>query len=773
MHINLADGSAFEREVRNIANKLWASSHYSGPILVDGRERDGIFITEETVHILEATISRNSSKAEQDLSKIAGLIEKIGRQYPDKAVKGWFITKDEPTAEQGAQISNYRGRITHQTYLQFYGRLIDSRNYIRLRQNYAFGSARDAVTNSFEIKSEEYVPVELISQRDSSRISDGSFQKLFAQSGSGARCLLLGEYGVGKSMFLRELFIRLAQSHERGADTAFPVYVNLRDHIEQYDPAECLTRHATKIGFDNPSHLVRAWRAGYVYLLLDGFDELTPRVITRDLKRARDIRRDALELVKRLIAETPSRSSVIVSGRTNFFDDQGDLKDCLGVDDQWNLYSLLDFDDRQIALYLSKRGHNLQLPAWLPRRPLLVSYMIGQHLIQEEPQSSDVEPNPAKGWNFLIDRICDREVNQVYLALSKDELRSIYGRIATKCRKKVSNLGPLTFQDCKDAFAEVVQVEPEGRSLTALLRLPGLIGGQVTSDNAKLQIEAGSRWFVDEDFANAIASVDLANFVTSPDVAQMSKFDGVIHNLTETGIAVALDRSGEVERVHGLIVGALERAANHEASNPVIIDLIQALNDLGGASGSRMIVVTDQSVQKMRFDSEDADLRNVVITNSYVDEIFISTGDLEKLPRFSSCAIERIRTHLPRSDLSLVFDNRCVIENVLPVYENLTAFREAVTDDRLIALSSVLDKLFVQSRSGRTEGALRRGLDPKQSLYVSDVLNILRRHRAIYASPRGAKGVVFPAKAFYADAVSILKNPDASDHALIKEVLDL
>jgi hypothetical protein len=32
-------------------------------------------------------------------------------------------------------------------------------------------------------------------------------------------------------------------------------------------------RHGRNIGFPNPSQLVRAWKAGYAVLLLDGFDE--------------------------------------------------------------------------------------------------------------------------------------------------------------------------------------------------------------------------------------------------------------------------------------------------------------------------------------------------------------------------------------------------------------------------------------------------------------------------------------------------------------------
>lgn len=71
MRSNFTDGPTFEKEVRNIARQLWNSAPYAGPVTLDGKERDGIFVTEENIHIVEATISRKADKAEGDLKKLA------------------------------------------------------------------------------------------------------------------------------------------------------------------------------------------------------------------------------------------------------------------------------------------------------------------------------------------------------------------------------------------------------------------------------------------------------------------------------------------------------------------------------------------------------------------------------------------------------------------------------------------------------------------------------------------------------------------------------
>ena len=90
----------FEDEVRRIARLLWPSAQFDGAAIEDGRERDGIFETADFVHIVECTVSRSLEKARDDASKIAKLIRKYVVKRPTKFVKGWFVTLEEPTADQ-------------------------------------------------------------------------------------------------------------------------------------------------------------------------------------------------------------------------------------------------------------------------------------------------------------------------------------------------------------------------------------------------------------------------------------------------------------------------------------------------------------------------------------------------------------------------------------------------------------------------------------------------------------------------------------------------
>ena len=122
----------FENEVRDIARHLWPSAAFSGAAKVGGRERDGVFITDEMVHLIECTTSPRKDKAVQDTQKLESLSRSMQRQYPTKGVKGYFITLEEPTAEQREVVRNIgRGYVVTLSFSQFRAQMIDARSYLR------------------------------------------------------------------------------------------------------------------------------------------------------------------------------------------------------------------------------------------------------------------------------------------------------------------------------------------------------------------------------------------------------------------------------------------------------------------------------------------------------------------------------------------------------------------------------------------------------------------------------------------------------------------
>lgn len=218
------ENEQFENEVLRVARALWPAAEYSGAVVAQGRETDGIFVTEDCIHIIEATTSRRKDKAKTDIDKLARLITLHRKQTSVHAIRGWFITRDEPTADQRAILTRYRNDIAALSFSQFQARLIDSKEYLSLRNNYPFGSVRDPATGKHD-PAIQYVPLDLINTKTKDIFPR---DQLLPRISEGYQTVILGDYGAGKSMTLRSIYYDLRSSYFKGTTSKFPVYLNLR-----------------------------------------------------------------------------------------------------------------------------------------------------------------------------------------------------------------------------------------------------------------------------------------------------------------------------------------------------------------------------------------------------------------------------------------------------------------------------------------------------------------------------------------------------------------
>ena len=235
-------GRGFEEEVRRIARLLWPTPAYQGAEIVDGRERDAIIVTDDAIHVIEATILRTKLKAQEDIEKTSKLVSRLRKDNPDKIVKGWFITRDDLTADQQAVAAQYKRTVNATPFKEFLARIVDARSYLGFREKRSFGSVADPISNQFSLPRESYVTPSFYEDRRSKVFDFNDFYK--ASTSIGARTVVLGDFGAGKSMALRELFFRSANDFYTVNSNRFPVYLNLRAHIGQGSPVEALIREA-------------------------------------------------------------------------------------------------------------------------------------------------------------------------------------------------------------------------------------------------------------------------------------------------------------------------------------------------------------------------------------------------------------------------------------------------------------------------------------------------------------------------------------------------
>ncbi len=681
-------GPDFEQRVRFVARALWHLPAGGGAAESYGTNQiDCVCRTEDIVHLVECTTDRSLQKVIKQIEKL--LNAQRDEQRRGNTAKLWIVTFFEPTSEQRTVAR--KDTVTILSLEQFESRLLQAEAYLNLRWKYPFGSATDPDSDGPILPDDEYVPLPLTDVGSGHSFDVDSVADLLEKSG---KVLLTGPYGAGKSLTLREIFKRLRGRWFNRESGVIPVALNLRDHWGQPDVDEALRRHAAKIGFEHPDQLVRAWNAGRLVILLDGFDELAAQTVRVGPEATKRARRDALRLVRAFTRHTAV--GVLVTGRDHYFDRDAEMFASLGVSPGATVLEVGEFTEEQAAVYLRrKRRPDAQLPTWLPRKPLLLGYVAAQKLL-DKVLAIDGAHGPAYAWDQFLDRICVRDA-----AMADDiepaAVRKILEHLATRTRESASGSGPLYDADLAGAYRAVTSFEPLENSMVLLQRLPGL--------TAREQ-EMGARSFVDPEMTDALRAGAVASFIVNPFVSIGR--EPFRHCLSEFGcsvVALLTERAGVVEGQYRV---AAQQAYGRWGQPTLAMDCL-----ISGA---------------LRMQEAGIGCNGLEIAEAYIDVLDLDEVRFDGLA-MESCAIETLRLgELGSTGLSM---RKCLFGRVegvssmrgLPEWiaeASVDTFDDAHTNAAILKLDlpvpvrvllTIIRKLFVQKGSGRKESALHRGLD--------------------------------------------------------------
>jgi len=747
------EASGFEREVRRIAGLLYPEDGSAGATMVDGRETDGVFITEDAAIAIEATISREKAKAEKDGRKLKALAEQLAKRHPYKAIKGFFVTRTDPTAHQLDAIKRIGSPIIAISYAKFRARLIDGRAYIDARNYHAFGSARDPETNDVQLH-DSYVSIDFVDVID--RRKQHTLEAIVEATEGCRRVVLIGDFGAGKSMTLREIYMHYAKRHRKNDQSKFCLHLNLNDHRGQVEPVEALIRHAHLIAFAQPHQLVRAWRSGEAHIILDGFDEVYVPGWATSSRPLADIRRRSVQLIKQFMTDTPLVSSVIVAGRAHFFDGLSELQSALGVPKGALIASATDFTEEQVQQYLRNRRWHTTLPDWLPRRPLIVGYLAGRRLfdVVDNLAFSD----PGQGWHRLLSELCAREA-RADAGVDEEAIREIVERLATQARRTPGGLGPIQFEDLVAVFRDLRGYLPDEGAYTVLQRLPGLR----VNDS-----QTNSRLFVDDDLVDASRAGDVLRWIRDPYLSRLTEAVSDWQNLLgEVGLAVLKYRLEESGLTHRHVQNALALAHSKTGVGGLQADLLRLLLALGSAP-SKPLTLTDQHIPSIYL-AETADASMVTLSGCIVDLLDLSDVETaERLPSMRGCAITVVAGVAGIDELATSRITDCEFGTFTESAENMAAILKLDLPDYTRVALTMLRKIFVQSGRSRKEGALFRGsLTTRQKELIPDVLTALQREGAIRQIRRRGATLWEPNRAMYRRVRQILDTPTTSVDPLI------
>lgn len=711
-------GPDFEQRGLNLARSLHDPMGIQGAVMHNGRERDGLFVGHEDIHAYEFTVARTVDKAKKDGEKVAELLRDVGSCSGNalKTRTGWLVTLEEPLAGQRTAIEEiakkHGERIHIISIATLHQRICNSELYIQARDNAPFGSI--SFGGQPNVKAPN-VPVGLESPTGD-RIS---VREMADRLRSGQRSLLVGNYGVGKSHTLREIYSILRKDHfKRSKLTPFPIHINLRDCGGLKTPAEILRRHAEEIGFDHANGLISAWRAGACVLLLDGFDEIVPSRWFGGAADLKTVRWEALSPIRRLVDETPNGAGVMVAGRSHYFSGQAEMASALGFK-SFERFTVPDFDETQLGEFLRQSGVSWTVPDWVPMRPLLLGYLVS--IDADDASGVASAMSRAAGWRRFVDAICEREA-QMFAGVRPDTIRAIVSRVATLARSRSDATGPVDMEMLSSAFVAANGYQPDEEGIQLLLRLPGLAAA-----NPEDATEA--RVFVDRDLADTAYGLDLAEYALNPygESHPLMSVASWATAASSLGIEVAADTLQEIGVATATVMSALVAREKHERFDAVMADLVR--------------VATELPWERKRVGS------SFLIVGVYFEHLILTDHPVYEVVRFRDCVIEHLdvsgldeASAVPHFQQALIglLDGvsamppwltgrfaSCEIDRFSVATQTTAGIMQLGLDRESRIALTILKKVFGQRGSARKEGALSRGLALGDRPLVPKVLDEL------------------------------------------------
>lgn len=745
-------GPDFEVRGVHLARSLHDPMGVQGAVMYMGRERDGLFVSHDEIHAYEFTTLRTKDKATKDGEKLVELLKGIGSQ-PGNSLKGrtgWFVTLHEPTGDQRSAIEaisrSKLERVHAISIATLHQRICNSEMYIQARDRAPFGSTGFGPQAKTQAPN---VPVRLIDAGGEEKSITGLAEDVI----SGKRSLIVGNFGVGKSHTLRELYRLLRKEHfKKQKLTPFPVHINLRDCAGLKTPAEILRRHAEEVGFDNPNGLVSAWRAGACVLLLDGFDEIVPSRWFGSATDLKTVRWEALSPLRRLVNETPAESGIVIAGRSHYFSGRAEMVSALGFKTHEQL-TVPDFDDLQLAEFLSQSGVKWKVPDWVPMRPLLLSYLVSIDVDQAADVANSV--SRASGWRRFIEAMCEREA-QMFSAVRPETIRQIVSRVATLARSRSDATGPVDMEMLESAFVAVNGLQPDEEGMQLLLRLPGLAAAD-PDDGAEVRV------FADRDLADTAYALDLVDYTLNPysEAHPLVSVASWAAAASDLGIEVASDALMQYDAGSSAVMTALVARDKQKRFDAVTSDLIRVAAELAdeGRPVSTRFLVTGVYFEQLVV-ADHPVFAATSFRDCVIEKLDISgLDDVSRAPHFQSTLIGMLEgvSQLPQSLAGHFSD--CEIDRFSEATQTTAGIMQLGLDRESRIALTIFKKVYGQSGSARKEGALSRGLSLTDRPLVPKVLSELVSQGWLVRSSAGNTTLYTGTKERRKSAMSALESP--------------
>lgn len=672
------DWSTFEQIVCNTASYRWNCA--AAPEEVNGVKCDCVLKPAiDSWILIEITQEESLAKLRTDLAKFA-----VVRPYLlEQAIhcSCFFVCEQEPPP---SLIETGKGcRVTVLSLNAFRNAFFNATAYFHTRSEKPFGSAVDPFSGASDKR--HYIPVTYFA---GTKATAYTIDKIVELLRNRRRVILLGSYGAGKSRCVKEVYCRLQPQLAAGGP--LPLAINLRENWGVQRAQELIRRHFDDLGLsESGDAIVRMIGSEGLCLLLDGFDEIGSQSWSDNPARLRELRAKSLAGVKDVVAN--SKGGVLVTGREHYFNSDEEMFSCLGCNAQNTLILRCpeEFSSDQMGVYFSTAGIRSEVPAWLPKRPLICQILSSLDTASIRT-ILDEDSGELSFWDTFLGAICQREA-KINPTLEPSTIRQVLLRVARMTRSKKGNVGPISIHELNRAFEDMVGVPPTDEAAIMLQRLPTL---------GRMGPESTDRQFVDEYMLDGLRAEDTTNLVNAFDVVASSQ--PWINPLRDFGLRL-LERDLDLDSdsYHRAMVEAAAKG-NHVLAS----DILSALCSTEGTcvNGAN---ITIQGSHFSRLSLKNICLQNAVIEMCVIDELDITNAQAEDVA-IRDCEIGKVIGVTTEDGLP----NWCK-GNKIWSFQSLatvTRIKNAPLSAHQRVFVTIIKKTFFQPGSGRMEAALLRGL---------------------------------------------------------------
>lgn len=604
-----------ENKVKTISSFLWNCNAINETI--NGVKIDCVLKPNvDRWIIIEITENHSLDKIRADITKISSCRQFLFSR--NIYCEAYIVMRDEPTETMYTTGDGVNIKVL--SYNSFSKLFIDYPTYTYIRNQRIFGSSVNPISG--EADSNNYTPVFYENIRTKSKVSINDIAKFLLK---GRRIVLLGNYGTGKSRCIRELFNILIE--RQLTRVVYPLAINLKENWGNHKAEEIIRRHFSLLGL---SHMgdsaVKIIEKNSFILLLDGFDEVAAQVWSDDPSKLKQIRSSSLSAIKDLIKTT--KSPVIITGREHYFNSNDEMFEAIGLEkNETELIRCKDeFTVEEMHNYLQTLSITIDIPIWLPRRPLICQII--NTLEKEKIENILIETYSASEfWETLIKSICIREA-RISTILDAEKIYSILKELSHITRNKEGDVGPISISEINKSFEKVVGTPPVDESAVMLQRLPSL--GRISSDST-------DRRFVDYYILDGLRAEHLIEAVYNNQLGILAEY--WINPLNKVGIEIVAkkifsDKSANafieflkmsLNGTNKIVTGDILASLVYYASNSIL--------DLGG------IAINKTNISCLNFSRSL--IENFTLKDSSISQLDISSICFSRIS-FKECIITTI-----------------------------------------------------------------------------------------------------------------------------------